>query len=92
MAEYERRNAVVIGCSFDEPEANRKFAVESNFPFSIISDTDRRIGMLYGAARSSKDEFARRIAYLIGPDGRILQAHAKVNPKTYPAEQLSSLV
>lgn len=81
----------MIGCSFDDPEANRKFADKMNFPFSLISDTERRIGMLYGAAHSEADEFARRIAYLIGQDGKILQAHAKVNPKTYPSEQLAAL-
>ncbi len=81
----------MVGCSFDEPEANRKFAEEMNFPFSLISDTERRVGMLYGAARSEGDEFARRIAYLIGPDGKIVQAHAKVNPKTYASEQLAEL-
>lgn len=81
----------MIGCSFDQPEANRRFADAMNFPFSLVSDTDRHIGMLYGAARSPGDEFARRIAYLIGPDGQILQAHGKVNPKTYPADQLKEL-
>lgn len=91
MNEYEHHNTVIIGCSFDEPEANREFARAMNFSFSLISDTDRSIGMKYRAARSPKDEFARRIAYLIGPDGRILQAHAKVDPRRYPKEQLAAL-
>lgn len=91
MNEYEHHNTVIIGCSFDEPEANREFARAMNFTFSLISDTDRSIGVKYGAARSAEDEFAQRIAYLIGPDGRILQAHPKVNPRTYPADQLKAL-
>jgi peroxiredoxin len=47
--------------------------------------------MAYGAADSKKDQYARRIAYVIGEDGRIVQAHPKVDPKTYPREQLGSL-
>lgn len=91
MNEYEHHNTVIIGCSFDEPEANREFARAMNFSFSLISDTDRSIGIAYGAARSPSDQFARRIAYLIGPDGRILQAHGKVDPRSYPKDQLAAL-
>lgn len=47
--------------------------------------------MAYGAADSPRDEFARRIAYVIDENGRIAQAHEKVNPSTYPAEQLQML-
>jgi len=32
-----------------------------------------------------------RIAYLIGPDGTVLEAHSQVNPSTYPTEQLESV-
>lgn len=56
-----------------------------------MCDTDRKIGLAYGAAESKKDEYARRIAYLIDENGNIAQAHPKVNPATYPGEQLASL-
>ena len=57
----------------------------------MLSDTDRKIGLAYGACDSPKDEYARRIAYVIDENGRIAQAHAKVDAKTYPAEQLKTL-
>ena len=60
------------------------------FPFPLLCDTSRAIGRAYHAEAEGKD-YPSRISYLIGPDGRILQAHAKVNPKTYPAEQLARL-
>lgn len=47
--------------------------------------------MAYGAAGSPHDLFARRIAYLIGEDGRILEAHGSVNPRLYPSEQLKRI-
>jgi peroxiredoxin len=58
----------------------------------VIPDTGRTIGMAYGAARSPRDEYAQRIAFLIDEQGRIEQAHARVNPKEYPAMQLAYLV
>jgi peroxiredoxin len=51
----------------------------------------RKIGMAYGACDTPRDEYAMRIAYLIGKDGKVLEAHSRVNAATYPAEQLESL-
>lgn len=47
--------------------------------------------MAYGAAKSASDEYASRIAYLIDEDGRIAEAHAKVDAASYPQEQLARL-
>lgn len=47
--------------------------------------------MAYGACDSPKDEYARRIAYVIDENGRIAQAHPKVDARAYPQEQLASL-
>lgn len=81
----------VIGVSFDTVEENERFATKYDFPFPLISDTDRRIGIAYGAADNAADEYARRIAYVIDENGRIAQAHEKVDARKYPAEQLKTL-
>jgi peroxiredoxin Q/BCP len=81
----------VIGVSFDTQADNKAFAEKNKFPFPLISDTERKLGMSYGACDSPKDEYARRIAYVIDENGKILQAHPKVDAKTYPTEQLASL-
>lgn len=47
--------------------------------------------MQYGACDSPKDEYARRIAYLIDEQGKIKEAHPKVDVKSYPQEQLATL-
>jgi len=47
--------------------------------------------MTYGAADSPKAGTAKRITYVIGPDGRIAQAHPKVDPKSHPRAILDSL-
>jgi peroxiredoxin len=47
--------------------------------------------MAYGAATSPRDEFAKRIAYVIDENGRIAEAHAKVDARNYPKEQLATL-
>jgi peroxiredoxin Q/BCP len=89
--EFQAKNAQVIGVSFDSVEENRHFAEKFNFPFPLLCDTEKKIGMAYGAAESPKDEYARRIAYVIDETGKIAQAHAKVDAASYPAQQLRQL-
>jgi peroxiredoxin Q/BCP len=72
-------------------EGNAKFAEKFHFQFPLLCDTDRSIGLAYGAAESPKDEYAKRIAYVIDENGKIAQAHAKVDARSYPTEQLKSL-
>ena len=81
----------MIGVSFDRREDNEKFAAKFDFPFPLIGDTDRKIGLAYGACDSAKDEYARRIAYVIDEKGKIAQAHPKVDARAYPREQLQTL-
>lgn len=89
--EFHAKNAQVIGVSFDDVKANRHFAEKFDFPFPLLCDTDRTIGLAYAAADSPQDMLARRIAYVIDEEGRIAQAHAKVDASTYPAWQLRNL-
>ncbi len=51
----------------------------------------REIGVAYGAADDASASNASRITYVIGPDGRIAQAHPKVSVKSHPKEILESL-
>ena len=77
--------------SFDKPADNARFAEKNDFPFPLLSDVDRKIAMAYGAADDAKAEYARRIAYVIDESGHIAQAHAKVDARAYPQEQLKTL-
>jgi len=70
---------------------NAAFAKKFEFPFPLLCDVTRSIGMAYGSADGPKAEYASRITYVIGPDGRIAQAHAKVSPKSHPKQILASL-
>lgn len=47
--------------------------------------------MKYGAATSPTDGYAKRIAYVIDEDGKVAEAHEKVDAASYPSEQLKNL-
>jgi len=73
----------VLGISFDPVEENRAFAEKFDFPFRLLCDVDRAVGMAYGAADSPQAGYAKRISYVIGEQGEILLAYPKVNPSEH---------
>ena len=82
---------MILGVSFDTIEANTAFAEKFGFPYRLLCDTERSIGMAYGACDGPGDANARRISYIIGPDGAVEHAFSKVDAKTHPAEVLKLL-
>ena len=73
----------VLGVSFDSQADNRAFAEKFVFPYPLLCDESRELGIAYGAAAKPSAKYADRISYVIGEDGTILLAYAKVNPKKH---------
>jgi thioredoxin-dependent peroxiredoxin len=47
--------------------------------------------MAYGACDSPDAKTAKRVTYVIGPDGKILKAYPKVSPAEHPAQVLQEI-
>ena len=82
---------MILGASFDTVQENESFAQKFKFPYRLLCDTRREIGMAYGACASPQDRSAKRISYVIGPDGTIRHAFPKVDTKSHPREVLDLL-
>ena len=78
----------ILGISFDTQQANAAFAKKFNYNFPLLCDTDRKIGLAYGACDDPKAPSAKRISYLIGADGKVKKAYGTVKPAEHPAEVL----
>ena len=89
--EFDGRNAAILGVSFDTIEENAAFAAKFDFPYPLLCDTERAIGLAYGACDDTGATHARRISYIIGANGTIEHAFDKVDPKNHPAEVLGLL-
>lgn len=83
---FKKIDAIVLGVSADSVMSHTGFAEKYLLPFPLISDADKSIIKAYGA-----DGFARRISYLIGPDGTIAKAYEKVSPADHALEVLTDL-
>ena len=81
----------VLGVSFDTIQENAAFAKKFNFPFPLLCDTDRTVGIAYGTCQSVTDSSAKRITYVIDPKGKIKQAFGKVQVANHPEELLTMM-
>jgi len=77
----------VLGVSYDSPEKNRIFAEKNALPFRLLSDRNHELAKSVGAGRALIP-LAKRISYLVGPDGTVLAAYPDVKPSTHAQEVL----
>ena len=77
----------MLGVSYDSPKKNRSFAEKNDLPFRLLSDSDHTLAKAVGAARAVMP-FAKRVSYLVGADGIILEVYPDVDPKTHAGEVL----
>jgi peroxiredoxin Q/BCP len=84
----------VIGASFDTPQDNRAFAELHGYGGTLLSDTDRAVGVEYQTARPSDDkfpEYAKRRTFVIDPEGVIRKVYAVKDIPAHPQEVLDDL-
>lgn len=77
--------------SFDPPAANAAFRAKYDFPFPLLSDTERTLGLAYGACPDAKAAMAKRISVVIDAEGRVAKLYEKVDARAHPQQVLDDL-
>jgi peroxiredoxin Q/BCP len=88
---FQTRTVEVLGVSFDQPAANKEFVTAERFPFRLLSDSKRSLAVAVGAADSDTQPVARRISYVVGPDGKVLRVYESVTPTAHADQVLRDL-
>lgn len=81
----------MFGISFDDAEANRAFAERYGFNFPLLCDTDRSIGLAFGACDTKDAGYPQRYTFVVGTDGRVEQAIDTKHPGDQAQELLKTL-
>jgi len=84
----------VLGASFDTPADNKAFADAEGFDFKLLSDVDRSVGTIYGAARAPDDQYAdyaKRISFLLDPNGVVQRAYEVTDTAAHADDVLRDL-
>jgi peroxiredoxin Q/BCP len=89
-------DTAIVGISPDQPAALAKFDAKHSLGFTLLSDPDHAVAEAYGAW-GEKRMYGKafqgviRSAYLIGGDGRVVEAWPKISPKDTPTRLLRAL-
>ena len=95
--EIEDSNTVVLGVSPDDAASHEKFASKYNLPFTLLSDSDKKVMTEYGAygektMYGKKTMGVIRSTVWIGPDGKVRKHWKRVaKAADHPAKVLEAL-
>lgn len=86
------KGIVVLGVSYDDSESHKEFAAEYDLPFTLLSDSEKKVAEMYGAKGGIFGFIgAKRITYLIDEAGKIIHLFDKVNTGSHAQEILEVL-
>jgi len=91
LAQYQQRNAVILGVSVDDVNSHKQFCVKEGLSFKLLADTDHKVSQEYGTLSHVPFTHASRNTFLITPDGKIAKVFDDVNPAEHSAQVLQAL-
>ena len=88
--------AVALGISADPPKTQKKFEEKYDLPYTLLSDSDKKICEAYGVIKEKnmygkKVKGIARTTFVIGPDGKIFYIFENVKPEGHAEEVLTYL-
>ena len=83
IKKFEAKGIQVFGVSLDNEKDNKAFAEKFSFSYPLLCDVNKEIALAYQAIKSADDQYAARISYVIGEDGKILESIESVDTKNH---------
>src|ERR1044071_7979391 len=96
LAEFEKRNAVVLGVSTDDARSHKRFREKYGLQFPLLSDGEHETAESYGVWQE-KNMYGRKMwgikrsTFIIDEQGRIRHIFSKVSPAEHSREVLDVL-
>jgi len=92
----QKTGAVILGISADPPQRQKKFEDKYDLPYTLLSDTDKRVCDAFGVIKEKnmygkKVKGIARTTFVIGPDGRITHVFENVKAQGHAEEVLEYL-
>jgi thioredoxin-dependent peroxiredoxin len=92
LAQYEQKNAVVLGVSVQDEETHQKFCAKEGLSFKLLADTKYEVSSSYGSlVNLGVAKLSARHTFLIDPEGIVRKAYLDVNAEKHSAEVLADL-
>jgi len=90
MAQYDQKNAVILGVSEDSVDSHVQFCTKESLTLKLLADDQHVVAPMYGSL-GEYNGIAARNTFLIDPKGVIRKVYVKVNPNPHSQEVLTAL-
>ena len=92
LAQYEAKNAVIVGVSEDTVDSHQQFCTKESLTFRLLSDASHEVAPKYGSIMEMRGmQLAQRNTFIIDPRGVIRKVYLKVNPMPHSTDVLADL-
>jgi len=92
QAQYDAKNAVIVGVSVDTPDSHKTFCTKEGLTFRLLADPEHKVVDQYGSlGHYGPMTIANRNTFLIDPQGKIVKVWSKVSPQGHSAEVLAAI-
>jgi len=92
QAQYDAKNAVIVGVSMQDPDSHQKFCTKEGLSFKLLADTDSHVSTTYDSVMNlGVTKLSARHTFLIDPQGVIQKAYIDVKPEKHSEEVLADL-
>ncbi len=92
LAQFDARNAVILGVSVDTPDSHKQFCTKEGLTFRLLADPKHTVVDAYGSLGNFAGfKIANRNTFLIDPQGNIAKIWTKVQVQHHSEEVLAAL-
>src|SRR5580700_8871300 len=92
LAQYEQKNAVVVGVSMQDEDSHQKFCTKEGLSFKLLADTKQEVSTKYDSVMNIPlAKLSARHTFLIDPQGKVEKVWLDVKPDKHSEEVLAAL-
>lgn len=92
LAQYEQKNAVIVGVSVQDEDSHQKFCAKEGLSFKLLADTKQEVSTQYDSLMNmGVVKLSARHTFLIDPQGKVEKVWLDVKPDKHSEEVLAAL-
>ena len=92
LAQYEQRNAAIVGVSMQDEDSHQKFCTKEGLSFKLLADTKSKVSALYDSVINvAVAKLSARHTFLVDPQGKVEKVWLDVKPDKHSEEVLAAL-
>jgi peroxiredoxin Q/BCP len=92
LAQYEQKNAIILGVSVQDEHTHQEFCAKEGLHFKLLADTNYKVSSAYDSLMNlGVTKISARHTFLIDPDGIVRKTYLNVDAQAHSTQLLADL-